>query len=224
MGGEDNIILNIVMVLVPMILSLSVHEAAHAAAAYWLGDDTAKQMGRLTLNPAAHIDPVGTLLLPVAIVIMQGAVPGIPFFGWAKPVPFNPIRFRKTVNMRTAAMIVAAAGPISNIVLAIVSVAFLSVAHHMGIDLPRSVFALLLQMLSINIALAVFNMIPVYPLDGQKVLAGVLSHEMALSFERFNARYGSMLLIGVVLFGGRLIGGPFTFVFSTLISVFGLAG
>ena len=99
------------MILIPLLLSLTVHEWAHAWSAYRLGDDTASMQGRLTLNPIAHIDPVGTLVLPLL---------GIPF-GWAKPVPVNPTRFRRGVNMSTGMIITAAAGPLSNVVLALLS-------------------------------------------------------------------------------------------------------
>lgn len=215
---------DIVLVLVPMVLSLSVHEAAHAAAAYWLGDDTAKQMGRLTLNPAAHVDPIGTLALPIMIVVFQGAGLGVPFFGWAKPVPFNPARFRRSVTLRTGTMIVAAAGPISNIILAVLSAAGLSLILHLQLDVSEAVSQLFLKMLLVNISLALFNMIPVHPLDGEKVLAGLLPPAASISFERFNARYGSMLLIGVIMLGGKLISVPFVLLFTALVTVFGLYG
>src|SRR5689334_23219884 len=95
--------------LIPLILSLTVHEWAHAYSAFRLGDDTASRQGRLTLNPIPHIDPIGTILCPLL---------GIPF-GWAKPVPVNPLRFNRGVSMRTGMMITAAAGPLSNLVLAV---------------------------------------------------------------------------------------------------------
>jgi Zn-dependent protease len=98
-----------VKILIPLILSLTVHEFAHAWSAYRLGDDTASRMGRLTLNPLAHIDPIGTVLLPLL---------GIPF-GWARPVPINPARFRRSMRMSTGMMITAAAGPLANVILAV---------------------------------------------------------------------------------------------------------
>src|SRR5687768_7374424 len=100
-----------VMILIPLLLSLTVHEWAHAYSAYRLGDDTAEREGRLTLNPIAHIDPLGTLLLPLL---------GIPF-GWARPVPVNPTRFRRDVSMRSGMMLTAAAGPASNVVIAVLA-------------------------------------------------------------------------------------------------------
>src|SRR5262252_9131058 len=107
------------MILVPLLLSLTVHEWAHAYSAHRLGDDTAERQGRLTLNPIPHIDLVGTLLLPLL---------GVPF-GWAKPVPVNPARFKRTVNMRTGMLITAAAGPFSNLVLAILAAVILGIIH-----------------------------------------------------------------------------------------------
>jgi Zn-dependent protease len=208
-----------VMVLVPMILSLTVHEFAHAWSAKKLGDPTAEAEGRLTLNPVAHIDPMGTIILPIILIISNAGF----FFGWAKPVPVNPMRFTRKVTMRTGMLIVAAAGPLSNLVLATISVTVIAVLFHGGAlgDLPM-LRELLVRMLSINVALAVFNMIPVGPLDGQKVLTGLLKGETATRFERFNHQYGSWLLIAVIIFGGRLIAVPYAFILEGLLAVFGL--
>src|SRR4051794_25825024 len=104
-------LLRIALVQIVIILSLSVHEFGHAFAAFKLGDDTAERQGRMTLNPLAHIDPFGTLLLPFML-----SLSGLGAFGWAKPVPYNPTRFRRTISMRTGSMIVAAAGPAMNLV------------------------------------------------------------------------------------------------------------
>ena len=106
----DNVIMRVVMWAVPVVFSIVVHEVSHGWMAYRLGDDTAKRMGRLTLNPVSHIDPMGTVILPLIMIIMGG-----PVFGWAKPVPFNPYNFKRNVNIRTGAMWVALAGPGSNL-------------------------------------------------------------------------------------------------------------
>ncbi|MBI3179881.1 MAG: site-2 protease family protein [Deltaproteobacteria bacterium] len=209
-----------VAVLVPMILSLTVHEYSHALAAKKLGDDTAEQMGRLTLNPLAHIDWVGTVILPLVLLIFGGGF----FFGWAKPVPYNPLRFSRKVTARTGGMLVAAAGPASNLVLALLGAGVFSLALRLdgGAMLSEPAQAFLLSFILINIALFVFNMIPVYPLDGQKVVLGFLSGDAAIRFERFNMQFGSVLLLGVIFFGRHLIAVPFELVRRGVFTLVGL--
>ncbi len=207
-------------VLLPMILSLTVHEYSHALAAKKLGDDTADAMGRLTLNPLAHIDLVGTVILPLALLMFGGGF----FFGWAKPVPYNPMRFSRKVSMRTGGMLVAAAGPASNLGLALIAAGVYSLGLHLGGPdlLSEAAQGLLFSFILINIALFVFNMIPVYPLDGQKVLLGFLSGEAAVRFERFNLQFGSFLLLGVIFFGRHLIAIPFELVRRGVFTLVGL--
>ncbi|MGC4116659.1 MAG: site-2 protease family protein [Myxococcales bacterium] len=193
-----------VMMLVPMILSLTVHEFAHAWSAAKLGDDTAERMGRLTLNPLSHIDLIGTILLPLM---------GIPF-GWAKPVPVNPVRFNRKVTMSTGMMITAAAGPISNMILAVLCTVIYGLLIRYA---PQTLVSqstgdtgvsLLLQLgITINVALALFNLIPVPPLDGSRVVDGLIPARMRSRWENFT-RLAPFLLIGVMVFGGVLIRGP----------------
>jgi Zn-dependent protease len=213
-SGEP--LLRALMALVPMILSLTVHEFSHAAMARSLGDDTAERMGRLNLNPMSHIDPIGTIALPLILTVF-----GAPPFGWAKPVPFNPARFRRDVNMRTGAMLVAFAGPFSNLILAVICGGLLAVVGH---NAAAPIVMLITSMIWVNIGLAVFNMIPVHPLDGQKVLTGLLPINAAMDFERFNHRYGVMLLVGV-LFVTRQTGVlevPILFLCRGIESLFGV--
>src|SRR5512137_2420561 len=139
-----------------MILSLSVHEWAHAWSAWRLGDDTAARQGRLTLNPAAHVDPFGTLLLPFLL-----AASGLPGFGWAKPVPVDPTRFRRDVTMGRGMAITASAGPLSNVVIAVLATVVLGLIYRLQLDLPSGARALLANLIFMNVSLAIFNLIPV---------------------------------------------------------------
>jgi Zn-dependent protease len=182
-------IYKVIVVLVPMILSLSVHEFAHAWAAHKLGDDTARRSGRLTLNPLAHIDPIGTLLLPIILTVTGSVF----FFGWAKPVPVNRFNFRRTVSMRSGDMITAGAGPLSNVIMAfITSGIFFFMAINMNMSPQTSpVMRLLVYMFQINIALAVFNLIPVPPLDGHYFLPESIKEKMM--------QYQMFFFIGLIL-------------------------
>lgn len=148
------------LVYIPLIMSLTVHEWAHAWAALRLGDDTALRLGRVTLNPLAHLDPVGTVALPLL---------GAPI-GWAKPVPFNPIRFRREVPMERGRLLVAAAGPISNILFGAAAFAGLVLLQHLPGGEAPMVRSLLVSLLYINLALAFFNLLPLPPLDGSHVM------------------------------------------------------
>ncbi len=199
-----------VFYLVPLILSLTVHEFAHAWAAKKLGDDTAERLGRLTLNPLSHIDLLGTIILPLILIIKTG----MPFFAWAKPVPFTASRFRRDINMRTGTMLVAFAGPLSNLLLLILAAGVLSVSVHFY-SIPPAFNDLCIAMMTMNAGLFALNLIPMHPLDGGKVLAWLLPPDMASRYDAFFYQYGGWLLlplffvIGPVLrpFVGMLIRG-----------------
>lgn len=191
--------LNRVLLLVPMLLSLTVHEWAHAFSAHRLGDDTAERQGRLTLNPIVHIDPIGTLLLPLL---------GIPF-GWAKPVPVNPARFRRGVSMGTGMMITAAAGPFSNVVLATLCAIGLGLGIRFGAvtSSEEPLAHLVIMAITINVSLALFNLLPVPPLDGSRVVDGLIPYKQRPLWERY-VQYSSIVFFVVVVFGSRLLAGP----------------
>ncbi|HUE75522.1 MAG TPA: site-2 protease family protein [Chloroflexota bacterium] len=174
---------------VALIIALTVHEAAHAFASYKLGDNTARSLGRLSLNPLVHLDPLGTVMIIFMSVIGFG-------IGWAKPVPVNPYKLR--VGPRTGMAIVAAAGPASNILLA----AIFSTIWRQGI--AGDLEPLLLTVVVVNVTLAVFNMIPIPPLDGFKVLMGLVPSRIAYTMAPLE-QYGPVLLLLLVFMGGGIL-------------------
>ncbi len=170
--------------LVALYLSISLHEAAHAWMANRCGDDTARLMGRMTLNPIVHIDPIGTVLMP----LMQVVFSGLPLIGWAKPVPVNPLRFR---NMRKGEILVSLAGPVSNFMLAAgalvlcwIVIAVFRAIGPAGERLGDAFLMFLVRLLILNLVLGLFNLIPIPPLDGSHVLGVFLSREAAAKMER----------------------------------------
>jgi len=181
---------------VVLIFSLTVHEAAHAVTADRLGDPTARLLGRVSLNPAVHVDPIGTILFPL-ISMFTGA----PLIGWAKPVPVNSTRLGR--QWKRKFMVIAAAGPASNIVIAIVAAVILHIVPVSGGFEERTLAPLavfLYQLVGLNVLLEVFNMIPVPPLDGGNVLAGVLRGPVAEAYERLRP-YGFLILYGLMFSG-----------------------
>lgn len=162
-----------------LVLAISIHEYAHAVAADRLGDPTPRSQGRLTLNPRAHLDTLGTLAL-----LFLG-------FGWGKPVQFDPYNLR---NPRRDSALIAIAGPVSNLIFATI----LSLLVHFlpGIGLLSSVFSILIMM---NITLAIFNLVPIFPLDGEKILGGFLPSELYREFAGIMNQYGTIILILMLL-------------------------
>jgi Zn-dependent protease len=179
-----------------MILSLTVHEWAHAWSAHRLGDDTALREGRLTLNPAVHIDPIGTLLLPFLCIP----------FGWAKPVPVNPARFNRKWSMSFGMALTAAAGPLSNLLLAIGCAVALGLGIRHGLK-HGAIFDLLLRGLMMNVGLAVFNMLPLPPLDGSRLADHFMPRSLREAWDSV-MQYGPFILLALIAFGGVLLGGP----------------
>ncbi len=176
------------LILVPLWLCLTVHEWAHAWTAWQLGDDTAMRLGRLTLNPLVHVDPVGTFLLPMI---------GVPF-GWAKPVPVNPSRFRQQVRMDLGMMVTAAAGPVSNVVLAAFVIALLTTLNGLAIVLSPSLQHMLVFVVQLNVILAVFNLLPIQPLDGSRIADALMPAALRPAWDRF-CGLGPAPLIAIIV-------------------------
>ena len=169
-------------------MSVVIHEVSHGLVAYWLGDPTAKYAGRLTLNPVSHLDPIGSLLLPAASYFLGGFI-----IGYAKPVPYNPYNLS---NQRWGPALVGAAGPASNILAAL---AFSVVIRFFGPNFSPALLEILSTIVLINIILAIFNLVPIPPLDGSKVLFALLpydSHNIQVMMEQ----YGLFLLLVFIFF------------------------
>jgi len=196
------IFISLILGLSPFIALMTViiiHEFSHAYMADRLGDPTPRIAGRITLNPIAHIDPVGTILVPLFLFITQSPL----LFGWAKPVPFDLFNLK---NPRRDAALISLAGPGSNIVLAIITSALLRILITYSIPFPLGfgviILGFLKQLIILNIVIAVFNLIPVHPLDGFKIVWGMLSEEKAREWAELK-RYGMIFLIFLIFpFGG----------------------
>lgn len=202
-------IMQLSIVLVVILVSMTLHEAMHGFMAYWLGDDTARAQGRLTLNPIAHIDPFLTLLLPLML-----ALAGLPVFGGAKPVPFNPTRVRYG---EMGAALVGLAGPMTNFLLAFMLYGIFVAIGHPGEGTLAG--RILITGVGVNLGFFVFNMLPIPPLDGSRVLYA-LAPDWARRGMEWIERYGIMLVFALVLLGSSLIGRYMVAAINFIIHIF----
>lgn len=199
-GFDFTYLMSIVLAVVPSVLCVTLHELSHGYTAYLLGDDTAKQRGRLTLNPLKHLDPMGLLMLAVFHV------------GWAKPVPINMFRFK---NPKRDMAITALAGPVSNLIIAVVFM-FLYGVFYIPLRLSEAgnyVLTMLQLTVYISLGLAIFNFIPIPPLDGSKVLFSFLNDKSYLKLMQYE-KYGSLLMLALVASG--VLGKPLTALIDSL--------
>lgn len=216
--AELTLIQKIAVGAFPVIFAITVHEFAHGWVASKFGDQSAKMLGRLTLNPIKHIDPIGTILVPIVLLIFTGFV-----FGWAKPVPVNANNFK---SPRTDMAWVAIAGPISNFLMAIAWAVVLKIGLLLQTSTPDIGLFLIYSGVigvSINLILAILNLLPIPPLDGSHIASAFLSKRLAWQFNRI-APYGFFILIGLMLLGllTPLIMEPFNMVRGLLFTMVGI--
>ena len=188
---SDQLLASIIVVAIMLLIGFPVHEFSHALAAYRLGDSTARFMGRLSLSPIVHFDPLGGILLGLTFIASQGSFG----FGWAKPTPVNP---RNLEGGRYGEAIVAAAGPISNLVLAIaaaIPLRYIIATPSIAEQIPFLLIYILLIFVNINIVLMVFNLFPIPPLDGSKVLFSFLPPQVAWRWRPVLEQYGFVVLL-----------------------------
>ncbi|HJY98182.1 MAG TPA: site-2 protease family protein [Patescibacteria group bacterium] len=186
--------MEIIILVLAFAVTITIHEMAHAWAADRLGDPTARLAGRLSINPMVHYDPVGTTLLIVTVFLTSLGIAPFPF-GWAKPVPIDPYNLR---HPRKDAATISLAGPLTNLIFASI------LAFVVRVSGNSLIFSLFYPVILLNVALAVFNLIPIHPLDGGKVIVGILGGRDAKALDAFLSRYGTLLLFFLIfpVFGG----------------------
>ena len=203
--------------IIILLFSVILHEVMHGLVASKFGDTTAKQAGRLTLNPLPHIDPIGTILVPLLFIVpplLTGGSIG-PFLAWAKPVPVNPLNFN---NLRKGELLVSAAGILANFGLAIIGALAYHVLSNFGV--PYLILGLLQFMITINLTLGVFNLLPIPPLDGSKILLSQLPYHLAREYQKFE-QYGFIVLMLLVFIPGSPLFGILSFIIRILYRLLG---
>lgn len=222
MSFSPNIIQTIAVAAIPLLFAITIHEVAHGWIANKLGDKTALMLGRITLNPAKHIDPLGTVVLPILMLMLGGVI-----FGWAKPVP---VAWQNLHNPKRDMAIVALAGPISNLLMAIfwAIIAKLSLmiplSHESWImDTQRFIYTAANFGIFINIILMTLNLIPIPPLDGSRVISSVLPNKISLQYDRLEP-FGIWILLAMLFFGvlGYILWPPIVFFINIIKAIFGL--
>ncbi|MAF79576.1 site-2 protease family protein [bacterium] len=198
-----------IFLIIVLILSVVVHEVTHGFVADRLGDPTARLAGRLTLNPIKHLDPFGSVILPLLLAILPGSF----IFGWAKPVPYNPYHLK---NPERDAALIAIAGPLSNLLIAAIFGALVRISIVVNVPILAATYPLFAMIVWVNVILAVFNLVPLPPLDGSKVLFALLPRS-AYQMRAFLERYGMILLVFFIFFGFRIITPIINFLFELLI-------
>ena len=203
-----------VIIIAALILSIVLHEMAHGYAANWLGDPTARLQGRLSGNPLVHLDPLGSVIIPALLFFGNAGI----LFGWAKPVPYNPYNLN---NQRWGEAIVAAAGPAINILLALIFAVLIRLAPALG--LPGSFIEIAGFIVYINLLLAFFNMIPIPPLDGSKILMSVLPFHLKQQYRQLTQwveRYGLFVTFAFIFIFINVFWGPFSALVGTVFELF----
>jgi Zn-dependent protease len=194
---DSRVLIDLIQVFA-ILFAITVHEASHAWTANKLGDPTAAAMGRISLNPLAHIDLIGTIIFPLVLILLKA-----PVFGWAKPVPYNPRNLR---DPRRGGLWISFAGPIANVLAAVGAAMLFRVLRHAGAGVVAAsswsgllggLGTFLFYIVTINLTLAVFNLIPVPPLDGSGILAGLLTGSAAEAYERLRP-YGFIILLALI--------------------------
>jgi len=191
---EFGIIINLLVVFGVILLSMTLHEAMHAFVAYWLGDDTARKEGRLTLNPIKHLDPFLSIVLPLGLFLLGG-----PIFGGAKPVPFRPDQVK---GGDWGAALVAVGGPLTNLLIAFISYGVWALSGAPTAGIAGLIFS---TMVTVNLGFFIFNMIPIPPLDGSRVLYA-LAPEFVRTGMRYVEQFGIIFILVLVLVAGSLLG------------------
>ncbi|MBI5742441.1 MAG: site-2 protease family protein [Candidatus Niyogibacteria bacterium] len=194
--------------LAVLVMSVVIHEVAHGAMANRLGDPTARYLGRLTLNPAKHIDPVGSVIVPIASYLLGGVI-----FGWAKPVPYNPYNLR---DQKWGPALVAAAGPLSNLSLAVLFA--MIIRYGVALGLSAAFFQMASVIVIVNLVLAIFNLVPIPPLDGSKILYAVLPRDLYW-LEEYLEQHGWIILLVFIFFFWSALSPIVYYLFRALIGI-----